>query len=628
MYAIDVWEGVMNGNAYRRVKLWKPDLDWEKRDDGTYVIWRKDPLGAYPTKLNERFVHWATVAPERVWMAERAGDGWRELTYGQALSDIRHIAQTLIDMDLGPERPVVILSDNSIAHALLALAAQHVGIPSAAISPSYATLSSDYDKLSSIAAQVTPGLVFVPDGNRFRDAVDQAFGPDVTMVALKNVPEDRANTLSFEALWAKEATSAVEEAFDAVGADTVAKFLFTSGTTGSPKAVIQTQRMLCANQEMVANCYAFLREEPPVIVDWGPWNHTASGNKVFNLVIYNGGTFYIDDGKPTPALIERTIANLREISPTWYFNVPAGYEMLLRTMQADEALRARFFKKLKLLMYAGAGMAQHTWNALNRLAIETVGEPVPLGTGLGSTETGPFSIYCTDPQDAPGNIGVPAPGITLKLVPFEDKFELRLKGPNVTPGYWRSPELTSQAFDEEGFYKIGDAVRFAQEGDPRHGFYFEGRTAENFKLRTGTWVAVGKLRERLVDSFGGLIRDAVITGENREALGALVVPFLPALREIVGQAASQMSDEAVMDHPAVKEALAGKLAADQRRATGSATRITRLLVIREPLRLDKGEITDKGSLNQRAVLSQRRQLVEDLYAGSADVIEIKEEAAA
>ncbi|QCI99508.1 feruloyl-CoA synthase [Agrobacterium larrymoorei] len=618
----------MNENAFQRVKLWTPELDWEERADGSFVIWRKDSLGAYPAKLNDRFVHWAKVAPDRIWMAERQGDGWRRLTYKAALEDIRRIAQVLLDLDLGPERPVVILGDNSIEHALIALAAQHVGIPSAAISPSYATLSSDFSKLSSIAHQITPGLVFVADGEKLRDAVDQAFGADIPLVALRNVPVDRPNSQAFTDLLDREATQAVDQAFAKVGPDTVAKFLFTSGTTGSPKAVIQTQRMLCANQEMVANCYAFLRDEPPVIIDWGPWNHTASGNKVFNLVIYNGGTFYLDDGKPSPALMEKTIANLREISPTWYFNVPAGYEMLVRAMQADEALRANFFKNLKLLMYAGAGMAQHTWDALNGLAEQTVGERIPFGTGLGSTETGPFSIYCTDPQEAPGNIGVPAPGITLKLVPFEDKFELRLKGPNITPGYWRNQTLTEQAFDEEGFYKIGDAVRFAVGRDPRKGFYFDGRTAENFKLRTGTWVAVGKLRAHLVDIFGGLIRDAVITGENREELGALVVPFLPALREVIGASATGLSDEAVLDHPVVQAALAERLKEHQRLATGSATRVMRLLIMKEAPRFERGEITDKGSLNQRAVLSQRPELVERLYAGSSDVIRVEKEVAA
>jgi feruloyl-CoA synthase len=412
-----------------------------------------------------------------------------------------------------------------------------------------------------------------------------------------------------------------------VGPHTIAKFLFTSGTTGSPKAVIQTQRMLCSNQEMVADCYAYFRDEPPVVVDWAPWNHTASGNKVFNLVIYNGGTYYIDRGKPTPALIGQTLDNLRDVSPTWYFNVPAGFEMLLHAVREDEALRQNFFRDLKVLMYAGAGMAQHTWDAIIDLSEATLGHRIPLGTGLGSTETAPFSIYCTDQQPRPGNIGIPAQGVTVKLVPIAGKYEMRLHGPNVTPGYWRNPELTAEAFDEEGFYRIGDTVRFAVPGDPRRGFYFDGRMAENFKLQTGTWVAVGPLREQFVNQFGGLIRDAVITGEDRAELGALVAPFMPALRALLPDAEG-MTDAEVINHPHIRAGLAARLSDHQRRASGSATRVLRMLVMTEPLRFDRGEVTDKGSINQRAVLRHRQDLVEALYGDTPDVIKVGREIAA
>lgn len=609
-------------NANHSVKLWSPKLGWKTRSDGTILIWREDELGPYPDKINERLVHWAEVTPDHPWMAQRQPDGqWRKITYAEALQKIRRIGQALLDLGLSAEAPLVILGENSIEHGLLALGAQHVGIPSAAISPAYATLSTDFEKLGDIARQITPGLVYADDGTAFQKAVDTAFGEKMPYVSLRNVPAERpGKTLQFNDLLEKEATGAVDVAFDAIGPDTVAKFLFTSGTTGSPKAVIQTQRMLCSNMEMVADCYAFLREEPPVLVDWAPWNHTASGNKAFNLVIYNGGTFYIDNGKPTPALIGETIRNLREVSPTWYFNVPAGYEMLVHAMREDQVLRDNFFRNLKMMMYAGAGLAQHTWDALTQLSINALGYCVPLGTGLGSTETSPFSLYCTDPQDRPGNVGIPAAGLTVKLVPYDDKYEIRLSGPNITPGYWRSPELTAEAFDEEGFYKLGDAVRFAVPGDPAKGFYFAGRTAENFKLQTGTWVAVGQVRAQLVDQFGGLIRDAVITGEDREELGALVVPFFPTLRAVIPGEEKKLSDEAVVAHPAVREALAQKLAAHQKQASGSATRVMRLMVMTEPPRFDKGEITDKGSLNQRAVLKQRQQLVEALYDDCEDII--------
>ncbi|MEQ1408430.1 feruloyl-CoA synthase [Neorhizobium sp. Rsf11] len=618
----------MSGKSVRNVKLWSPVVRWEERPNGEFLVRREDRLGPYPGKINERLVHWAKTRPDRVWMADREGTGeWRKVTYGQALDWVRRIGQFLLDLGLSAENPLVILSENSIDHALMALGAQHVGIPSAAIAPAYATISSDFGKLGEIAAQITPGLVFADDAAVFQKAVDTAFGADMPFAAIRNLPDGRPNTHLFDDILRTEPTGAVDAAFDAVGPDTVAKFLFTSGTTGSPKAVIQTQRMLCSNQEMVADCYAYFREEPPVLVDWSPWNHTASGNKCFNLVIYHGGTYYIDRGKPTPKLIGQTIANLREISPTWYFNVPAGYEMLVQEMREDDKLRQSFFKDLKMMMYAGAGMAQHTWDALIELAEMTVGGYVPLGTGLGSTETAPFSLFCTDPQEKPGNIGIPAQGVTMKLVPFQDKYELRLKGPNITPGYWRNEKLTAAAFDEEGFYRIGDAVKFAVPGDPRKGFYFDGRTAENFKLQTGTWVAVGVLRAQIVNQFGGLIRDAVITGENQAELGALAVPFMPALRELV-PGGSGLSDEEVVAHPTVKAAIAAKLAEHQRQASGSATRIMRIMLMTTPLRFEKGEVTDKGSINQRAVLAHRSDLVEALYEDGPDVIRVGKELAA
>jgi len=604
------------------VKLWSPVLEWETRPDGSIFVWRKDELGPYPAKLNERLVHWAAHHPARTWMAQRTADGgWRRVSYGGALDQVRRIGQSLLDLKLSTDRPVAIIGENSIEHGLMALGAQHVGIPSAAISPAYATLSTDFQKLSEIAQQLTPGLIFVDDGALYQKAVETAFGTDIPCVYLRNPPgSSLGKAFHFSQLLEKRPTVAVDEAFDAVGPDTIAKFLFTSGTTGSPKAVIQTQRMLCSNMEMVADCYAFMREEPPVLVDWAPWNHVASGNKVFNLTIYNGGTFYIDGGKPTPALIGETIRNLREVSPTWYFNVPAGYDLLVRAMQEDQALRDNFFKDLKVLMYAGAGLAQHTWDALTQLSIDALGYCVPLGTGLGATETSPFSLYCTDPQDHPGNVGIPAVGVTVKLVPYGDRYEIRLKGPNITPGYWRNPELTARAFDEDGFYKLGDAVRFAVPGDPTKGFYFAGRTAENFKLNTGTWVAVGQLRAQLVDQFGGLIRDAVVAGENRPELGALLLPFLPSLRELLPAEDKNIPDEQVYTHPVVRKALSEKLAEHQRLASASSNRVMRIMIMVEPPRFDRGEITDKGSLNQQAVLTQREALVEELYGTGENVI--------
>ncbi|WOI56433.1 feruloyl-CoA synthase [Palleronia sp. LCG004] len=599
----------------REVRVWKPDLRWRTRPDGTTLIWRADPLGEVPHRLTDRIDHWANVAPDRIWMAERAGAGWRRISYGELARAVRHAGQWMIDAGLTVERPLAILSGNSLDHAIMALSAQYVGVPSAAISPAYSLMAEDFDKLSSILQQITPGAIFVEDAAPFAGAIDAVLPDGATVVASRGAIEGRHIT-PFETLLGTTPTDAVAHAHDAVGPDTVAKFLFTSGTTGSPKAVINTNRMLCANMEMVRDCFAFMKDTPPILCDWAPWSHTASGNKAFNIVLWNGGTFHIDGGKPSPEGIEETVRNLREVSPTWYFNVPVGYERLVERMERDAVLRDSFFANLSMMMYAGAGMAAHTWTALERLAREAVGHPVLMCSGLGATETSPFAIFCTDPQRAPGNIGIPARGVTLKLVPSGERLEARVKGPNVTPGYWRAPDLTANAFDDEGFYLLGDALRFEVPGEPRRGFRFDGRIAENFKLRTGTWVAVGTLRSRIVDQMDGLVSDAIVAGEDRDTLGAILLPDLERLRMIAPNA----KGSALLSHPEVRSAIARRLARHLAAAEGSATRITRALLLDGTLSLARGEVTDKGSVNQRAVLRERAHLVEALYGDGPDVI--------
>ncbi|WP_375261972.1 feruloyl-CoA synthase [Palleronia sp.] len=599
----------------REVKVWTPDLEWEEREDGSWLIHRRDPLGDYPDRLTDMIDRWADRTPDRIWMAERDGDGWRRVSYGQMRDTVRRIAAWLLRKDLSPERPLAILSGNSIEHALIALAGQYVGIPTAAVSPAYSLIASDFGKLRSIARQITPGAVFVDDAEAFAPAIDATLGEDVAVIALSGTLSGRT-VHTWSELCQAHVTPDVDRAHEAVGPDTVAKFLFTSGTTGSPKAVIQTNRMLCANQAMVLDCYAYMTEQPPVLVDWAPWNHTASGNKAFNIALWNGGTYYIDGGKPSPKAIGETVRNLREISPTWYFNVPAGFEALVQEMESDTVLRESFFRDLKLMMYAGAGMAAHTWRRLEEMAVETVGHRILMTTGLGSTETAPFALYCTDPQERPGNVGIPAAGVILKLVPHGEKFEARLKGPNVTPGYWRAPKLSEEAFDEEGFYKLGDALRFAEPGNPAAGFFFDGRIAENFKLRTGTWVAVGPLRAQLIDQMAGLAKDVVIVGEDQEALAALLIPNLDAMQALAPEA----DRDGLPHHPKVVAALRQRLAEHGAQSTGSATRVTRAMVLTEPLSLERGEVTDKGSVNQRAVLAQRADLAKAVYEDRDDVV--------
>ncbi|WP_193178727.1 feruloyl-CoA synthase [Oricola nitratireducens] len=597
----------------REIETWSPEIVTEKRPDGTWIVSRKDPLGAYPDRVTDRLVYWAENAPDRVWMAERDDSGaWREITYGDALGKVRAISAFLLEKRLSPERPLLILSHNSIEHALLALGAQHVGIPSAAVSTAYSLISEDCAKLRDIAGQLTPGMVFAQDGSAYQRAIDMVFGPDIPAVVVREPIHDGRDCHLFADVLDTESGPEVDAAHRKVGPDTVAKFLFTSGTTGSPKAVITTHRMLCSNIEMVTDCYAFMREDPPVVVDWAPWSHVASGNKVFNMVIFNGGTFYIDHGKPSPEGMKITIRNLREVSPTWYFNVPAGYEVLVDAMEKDDVLRKSFFGRLRMMMYAAASMGQHTWDRLNELAVQTTGYRIFLGTGLGATETAPFALMCMEEQDVAGNVGVPSQGLTLKLVPHDEKLEVRIKGPSVTPGYWRNPRLTAEAFDEEGFYRLGDALRFAVPGDAARGFFFDGRITENFKLRTGTWVAVGALRARLVDQFKGYVRDIVLVGENRDELGAILIPFYPKLRELIGDA-DGLSDASVLAHDAVREKITELLEAHVGQSTGSATRVVRAIFLGDELSFDAGELTDKGSINQRAVLRNRDDLAESLY---------------
>ena len=477
----------------RPVRLGPADFTLDRKPDGTLHIGSPQPLEAYPDKLTERLEHWANTTPDRVFIAQRnAQDGWRTLTYAETLAQVRGIAQALLDRKLSTERPVMILSGNDIEHALLGLAAMFVGIPYAPISVPYSLMSSDFGKLRSIVENLTPGLVFASDGKPFGRAIDATVPVGVEIVTATNPLGSRFST-PFADLVITEPTDAVDAAHAKVGPDTIAKFLFTSGSTGSPKGVINTQRMLCSNQAQIRAGLAFVADEPPVIVDWLPWNHTFGSNHNFNLVLDNGGSLYIDEGKPLPGAIAATARNLKEIAPTIYFNVPKGFEALLPHLRDDAALRQNFFSRLKVMFYAGAGLQQHVWDELTRLSVETTGQRVIFLSSIGSTETAPMALSCNWDFDRPGNIGLPAPGVELKLVPQDGKLEARLKGPNITPGYWRRPDLTAEAFDAQGFYKIGDALKFVDPDDPGKGLLFDGRLAEDFKLASGTWVSAGAL---------------------------------------------------------------------------------------------------------------------------------------
>jgi feruloyl-CoA synthase len=581
----------MSAAPARKVPLGAADVLSETRADGSILLRSPHPLGAYPASLTSRLVHWAGEAPERRFLAQRDASGaWRSLDYAQTHARVCAIGQALLDRGLSAERPLAILSDNDIEHALLALACMHVGVAYVPVSSAYSLVSTDHAKLKYVIGHLTPGLVFATDGARFAKAIAAAVPPGTEVLTGADFPR----------LEATRVTGAVGAAHAAVGPETVAKFLLTSGSTGQPKAVINTQRMLCSNQQMLTQSLPSLREEPPVLVDWLPWNHTAGSNHNLGLVLNHGGTFYIDEGKPVPGLIEKTVRNLRDVSPTIYFNVPRGYEALLPYLRDDEALRRSFFGRLKLLQYAAAVLPQPIWQAYEELAVQTCGERILWITGYGATETAPAAMFTNRGAARAGTVGLPVDGIEMKLAPVDGKLEARFRGPSITPGYWRQPDLTRAAFDEEGFYRTGDALRFVDPADPVHGFEFDGRTTEDFKLGTGTWVSVGPLRARINAACSPLVQDVVITGHDRALLGALVFPNPIACRGL--------------DAEALRARLRPVFERLAREATGSSTRVLRAMVMDTPPSIDASEVTDKGSINQRAVLKNRAALVERLYA--------------
>lgn len=597
----------------RPISFGRPVVRMERRADGTIYVRPATALVDYPRRLTDRLHHWVKLEPNRVFMAERAADGgWRTITYVQLLDASRHIASALLTRGLSAERPVMILSGNSIDHALLAFGAFYAGIPFCPVSPAYSLVSKDFGKLSFVMKLLTPGLVFAADATQFAEALAANVPTDVEIVAVRGEVPGRAVTPLAELLATPEHPQ-LDAVHDAIGPDTIAKFLLTSGSTGNPKAVINTQRMICANQVMLNETLAFLKDEPPVIVDWLPWNHTFGGNHNIGLTLFNGGSMYLDEGKPTPAGIAETVRNLREISPTVYFNVPKGYESLLPYLRDDASLREKFFGKLHAMFFSGAALSPYVWGSLDEIAVQVTGKRVPMLTGLGATETAPFFMSVTPETSRSGHIGLPVLGNDAKLIPNNGKIEVRAKGPNVTPGYWRQPELTAKAFDDEGFYVMGDAIRFVDPADVDAGFDFDGRISEDFKLGSGTWVSVGPLRARFVAACAPLVRDVVIVGINRDELSALVILDLDGCR-VVNPALPTDDLAAAANDPKVRQAFRERLAAFAATATGSSNRIARAMLVDVPLSIDRGEVTDKGSINQRAVLEHRVTWIDDLYA--------------
>jgi feruloyl-CoA synthase len=610
---IESGEAVQQQATRRQVDLGNPEVA-AFQVDGTWHVDAVTPLGPFPVRFTDRLVEGAQRHPERTLVARRGPDGeWIRLSYAEVLQRARRIGQALLDRGLSAERPLAILSGNDLEHFQLALGAMYAGIPFSPLSPAYSLVATDPSKLADLIAQLTPGAVFACNGTTFARAIQAVLPADAELILCDGEVPGQAAT-RFSALLATEPTT-VDARNAEVNADTIAKFLFTSGSTKKPKAVITTHGMLCSNQQMLLQTFPFFAEAPPVLLDWLPWNHTFGGSHNVGIVLYNGGTLYIDDGRPTPRDIKQTLHNLREIAPTVYFNIPAGWEMLTEALRTDTALADTFFSRVKLFFCAGAGLSQSAWERLDQVAIDCCGESIRIMTGLGMTETSPSCTFGTGPIVKAGYVGVPAPGCRVKLVPIGGKLEARFHGPHVTPGYWRAPHLTAEAFDADGYYCTGDALRFVDETQPTLGFMFDGRIAEDFKLSSGVFVSVGPLRARVVSMGAPYVQDTVVTGINRPFTGLLVFPRMDHCLALSGLPAGSAAAEVLASAPvrAFFKDLLNKLNHD---CGGSSKRVDRLLLLAEAPSIDAREQTDKGSINQAVVLQRRAALVDAMYDGT------------
>jgi feruloyl-CoA synthase len=600
---------------FRPIRLGGMEAFVERRPDGSVVYELKEPLGPYPTRLTERLEHWANVAPERALLARRTPDGksWEYLTYKQAFDGARALGQALLDRGLSPSRPLMILSDRSFEHALLALAALHVGVPYIPVTPAYSLLAEDFAKLRQLAAVCTPGLVFAECGVQYGRALREVFG-DVECVVADSLPEGRTASRVADLL-NTPVTSDVDKAFNAIGPDTVGKIMFTSGTTGAPKGVIYSQRMLCSNRQQVAQVFAFLQDGPPDLLDWLPWHHTFGGTHNFGIVLYGGGTYYMDPGKPTPEAIGPTVQALREIAPAVYMNTPQGLASLIPHLQADKALREKFFSKLALIYYGGASLPEYIWAELDALAVRTIGQRVLIMSGLGGTEAGPTPMSAAWDPRRQAIAGLPVPGVKVKVVPVGAKLEIRFFGDCVTPGYWKDPERTAAAFDEEGYYRSGDAGTFIDPDRIELGLRFDGRIAENFKLSSGTWVNVAELRLSALNVFGLHARDIVIAGHDRDYLTALVFPDIEVCRALCEDLHDPNAGiEQIVNDPGVRAFFQKGIDKLASRQGGSSARIMRIVLEIEQPTIDNGELSAKSAISQRNVLDRRRGVVEELYS--------------
>jgi feruloyl-CoA synthase len=611
---------------FKPIDFLSRDVNLERRGDGTIVLQSNHKLKPYEKHVPAFLARWAAEAPDRVWLAQRRGPDreWLKVTYAEAKKQVDAVTQALLDRGFGPDKPVMILSSNSIEFALLTMAAMQARTPVAPVSPAYSVMSQDHAKLRYVFDLIKPGLIFVQNGEIYARALAALDLEGVLLVHVDKAPP-KMQSLPWSELIATRPTAAVAASIERIEPGTTGKFLFTSGSTGMPKAVINTQEMMCANLAMGQMSRTRKASDPPaVMLDWLPWNHTMGGNATFQGNLADGGTTYIDDGKPLPGLFEETLRNLRDVSPTYFANVPAGYAMLATALENDEGLAKRFFKNLNSLAYGGATLPDDLYQRMETLAVKYTGYRLPFVTGWGSTETSPTATTVHWASERVGLVGLPYPGVQLKMVPTgeEGRYELRLKSVIVTPGYHKQPNLTAQMLDEEGFYKIGDAGRFVDANDPSLGLIFDGRVVEDFKLMSGTFVLVGTLRTAAIAAASPVLQDAVVCGQDREYVGLLGFPNIAACRQLAADQEARLTTAELLAHPAVVGTLKAGLAKMNAEGRGSSMQVKRVLLMVEPPSVDGNEMTDKGYLNQRATLERRKALVDKLYAGGEGVIVI------